>query len=124
MPKKITDFVKITNEPGVYAINKNTKTKELVVDTETLKSYGQSSTDVKEADPEELNDYKTIGILPLNDDTVVKTEDDPTIYVIKNGKKQPVASPTALIENGYNFEEVQTIPKQVLGIHPRGEMIK
>lgn len=76
------------------------------------------------ASPEELAAYQLAEPVGFDDGELVKSFDDPTVYVISNGKKRPIASEGAFNSLGYAWDRIVSVESQVLEIHETGEAIK
>lgn len=57
----------------------------------------------------------------LIDGVLVKAADNPTVYVISNGKKRPIVSEEVFFTFGYRWEMVLTIGTRALELHETGE---
>ncbi len=74
--------------------------------------------------PTELAKYKTGDPILLDDGALVKTNNYPTVYLISNGKKRPLADEAAFIKYGYNFSNVMTLSSQFLYNYDMGTSIQ
>ncbi|MFN3301594.1 MAG: hypothetical protein ACK413_01005 [Patescibacteria group bacterium] len=72
---------------------------------------------------EKLDEFILAEPVKLKDGTLVKSPTDKTVYLISQGKRLPIASPEVFIELGYRWENVITIPENVLNLHELGEKI-
>lgn len=45
---------------------------------------------------------------------LIKSPIDPTVYVIKDGKKQPIASPQEFEQSGYKWDQIKTVQSDLL----------
>lgn len=72
---------------------------------------------------EEIENYTTKDPVKLRDGELVRTPEDPTVYIITDGKKRPFASAEAFHGLGYKFSNVVFIPKTILDLHPLGELV-
>lgn len=50
----------------------------------------------------------------LKSGEVVKTPSDPTVYVIKDGKKQPISSPQEFEQSGYKWDQIKIVQDDLL----------
>jgi hypothetical protein len=71
----------------------------------------------------ELNAFKTVGPILLDNGALVKTNSYPTVYLISDGKKRPFASEDVLKKMGYNLQNVFTVSSQFLYNYAAGEAI-
>lgn len=73
--------------------------------------------------PEELNSYETQAPIKLKDGEVVKSTEQPAVYVISNGGKRPISSSEAFTKLGYQWKNLNKVPQKVLDLHPTGESL-
>jgi hypothetical protein len=59
----------------------------------------------------------------LKDGTLIKSMKEPTVYLISQGKRRPIASPEVFAALGYRWENVITVSDEVLNLHELGEKI-
>lgn len=59
-----------------------------------------------------VSDYFSVSELSEGD--VVKSPSDPTVYVIKDSKKQPIASPQEFEQLGYKWDQIKTVQADLL----------
>jgi hypothetical protein len=59
----------------------------------------------------------------LKDGTLIKSMKEPTVYLISQGKRRPIASPEVFVALGYRWENVITVSDEVLNLHELGEKI-
>ncbi|MFA6603571.1 MAG: hypothetical protein WCT10_01860 [Patescibacteria group bacterium] len=57
----------------------------------------------------------------LADGVLVKTPDQPSVFVISNGKKLPIPTEEVFVAYGYKWENIITAPARVLELHETGE---
>ncbi|PJC00625.1 hypothetical protein CO074_01610 [bacterium (Candidatus Moisslbacteria) CG_4_9_14_0_8_um_filter_36_20] len=75
------------------------------------------------AGAEELTNFIDGESIKLKDGTLVKSRENPAVYLISQGKKLPILSPEVFETLGYEWEAINTVPSKVLAIHPLGETI-
>lgn len=68
----------------------------------------------------ELNAYTTIDPVRLNDGDLVRTPENPAVYVIENGQRRPFLSASAFQSLGYKWANVITVSSKLLSLHPDG----
>lgn len=71
--------------------------------------------------PEELATLPTGSPVMFRDGTLVKSPDDPTVYVIAGGKKMPIPSETVFLAYGYKWTNIITTSVKALSLHPTTE---
>lgn len=59
----------------------------------------------------------------LRDGELVRTTDDPAVYVLENGKRRPIVSGEAFEALGWSWKNVVTLPKSVVEAYELGETI-
>jgi hypothetical protein len=59
----------------------------------------------------------------LADGVLVKTKNDPTVYVISGGKKRVIPSENVFLSLGYQWSSVVTVSAKLLALHPTGDPI-
>ncbi|MFA5886647.1 MAG: hypothetical protein WC863_02590 [Patescibacteria group bacterium] len=72
----------------------------------------------------ELETYKTIAPVLLDEGQLAKTDNFPTIYLISGGRKRPFADDQTFNRLGYNPKNVITASSQFLYNYDMGETIK
>ncbi len=93
----------------------NYQAKDIVVATKTqLNRYELGA---------KINHSKEITGSCAWNNTLVKSTNDSTVYLIVNGKKLPFLDETAFKRQGYNFSQVKTINEAVLNGLPDGQVI-
>ena len=70
--------------------------------------------------PAEVEQYKEGPPVMLPDGYLVKSAEDPTVYVISEGKKKPISSGAVFVSYGWDWADVKTIDKFALGLHQTG----
>ncbi len=106
---------------GVYYVKGNIKYP--IVDAEILNTnypYGH----VIKVSPQELAEFEDGEQIKLKDGTLIKTAENPAIYVISEGKRLPIYSEQTFEDLGYLWERVIIVSKEILNMHPEGEMLK
>jgi len=72
----------------------------------------------------DLAKYKTSDPILLDDGSLVKTSNYPTVYLISEGKKRPFADEITFAKYGYNFNNVVTLSSQFLYNYDMGPAIQ
>jgi hypothetical protein len=72
---------------------------------------------------EELDKLITGEPLKLNDGTLIKIRDHPSVYVISRGQRRPIANPKTFEALGYQWKNILIVSDAVLNIHPLGEIL-
>lgn len=100
-----------TKTGGVYYVIDGTKAP--LTDRILLTTKFKDKKIIK-ATPEELEKYTKVAPVLLDDGTLVKTDNYPTVYLISNGLKRPFADENIFASLGYNFNNVITVSSQFL----------
>lgn len=77
----------------------------------------------RKASLDELNRYEKGSPALLNDGVLVKTADNPTVYVTANGILHPIDSEFTFITLGYEWEKIHLITGNLRDIHTIGEVV-
>ncbi len=93
--------------------------KRAIIDYTILK-INFSKHSIAIVDPEELKRYPTQEPIKIKDGELVSSSQVPTIYIISNGEKLPINSPSTFVKLGYKWENVTLVPEKVLQLHPTG----
>ena len=71
----------------------------------------------------ELNNYQTIDPVLFTDGELLKSNNSSAVYVISGGKKRPIYSGEVFEKLGYQWQNVLTVPPQILSLYDQGEPI-
>jgi len=73
---------------------------------------------------DELDKYVTAANgLKLRDGTLIKTADDPKVYVISNGQRRWLANEQTFTQLGYKWTDIMLVKDKVAELHPMGDPI-
>lgn len=75
-------------------------------------------------DPVEVEQYREGKALGLPDGTLARGTTESTVYVIADGLKLPIPSESVFTSYGYKWENVITVPDNVIKLHPTGDSIE
>lgn len=109
-----------TKTGGVYYVENNTKAP--LLDKILLTTKFEDKKIIKVSSTI-LNNYTTVDPVLLDDGTLVKTDNFPTVYLISNGQKRPFADGNVFINLGYNFQNIITASSKFLYNYDLGEPI-
>lgn len=87
-----------------------------------FKQRGFKFTSVIEILPEELALIPTGDPLFLEDGTLIKVQNDPTVYLIEEGKKSPLTA-AGFKARGFQFSEVKEVPREEADRYQQGPVI-
>ncbi|MFZ4631666.1 MAG: hypothetical protein ACOYL8_00485 [Patescibacteria group bacterium] len=71
-----------------------------------------------------LDTYSKVSPVLLDDGTLVKTDNYPTVYLISNGQKRPFANGEIFAKLGYNSRTIISVSSKFLYNYSQGEIIK
>jgi len=77
-----------------------------------------------ETDKGKLESFTTGELVKFRDGVLLKGPSNYVIYLISLGKKRMISSPDAFAEYGYRWEDVITVPENILNLHETGEPIQ
>lgn len=125
------DVVKEEGRSTVYVIDG--EYKRPLANYFVFKYLNYKGSDIKTVSRNELNNYKTSEIInhskeltketPIKNMSLVKSPEDPDIYLIVNGKKLPFLNASAFFSNGYNFSQVKIVEWYKINSIPTGQVI-
>ncbi len=72
---------------------------------------------------DELEKYPVGPAVLFHDGTLVKSNDNPMVYVISDGKKLPITSEATFNALGYRWDKIITTTVNALGIHLTGDAL-
>jgi len=72
---------------------------------------------------DELETYPTGPAIKFRDGTLIKGENNPSVYVVSDGKKLLIASEETFNSLGYHWGKIITTTQAVLDIHPTGDTL-
>jgi len=96
--------------------------KQPIVDKKILE-LNFSRKKILSVKPGELSRYLTGAPVQVENGNIIKSEDDPTVYVISNGKRRHIPSEKIFNQLGYDWDNIITVPQTVVDIHPLGDPI-
>jgi len=105
---------------GVYYVKSG---KKYPIWSKALMNLYYSDKKLTAVSPDELAQYPTGNAVKLQDAELVKTKDSPIVYVISNDLKRPIANGETFESLGYNWKNIVTIEKKVLGLHGLGDEV-
>lgn len=75
------------------------------------------------ATPEQLETYVIGEPITMPDGTLLKTADDPTVYVVEDGRLRPIPTEDVFLGYGYRWTSVVTCGPRVMLLHPVGDAL-
>lgn len=73
--------------------------------------------------PEELEHYETGAPLRFNDGELVAATGNPTVYVISEGRRRPIASEYTFLAMGWQWQQIIWTSEKVLALHELGDSV-
>ncbi|MCK4744694.1 hypothetical protein KAS41_01385 [Candidatus Parcubacteria bacterium] len=105
---------------GVFFVIDNTK---YPIWSKKIMEANYANKKVIPVSEEELDGYPTGKPLKFRDGELIVSAVSPTVYIISNGFKRPIASGEAFESLGYKWEDIIQVSERVLEIHPIGESV-
>lgn len=75
---------------------------------------------IKPLPPADLAMLMTADPIKLTDGVLVRTADEPAVFVISNGQRRPIVSEETFVAFGYDWKDVLVTARRVLELHPIG----
>lgn len=114
--------VKIANHPNIYLITADGR--RTFSSASLFETLGYKWKNILTIDSAELYRYSLIGNVIYPDNTLIKTINNPTIYLVKDGQKKELTSPTLLHKLGLKFSQVITIPDNQMDDYFTGDIMR
>lgn len=73
--------------------------------------------------PVVIEQFREGAPVQLPDGVLVKSADEATVYVISDGMKRAIPSESSFIAYGWSWDDILTLPHNVLKIHPTGSSL-
>ncbi|MEI7452466.1 MAG: hypothetical protein WCK37_04695 [Candidatus Falkowbacteria bacterium] len=105
---------------GVYYVSEDTKAP--VIDKVLLKTKFKGKTVIKKTE-KELAKYTTVAPVIFDDGELLRSNTNPAVYLIDNGKKRSFDSGDTFESLGYKWTNVITVSPQLLALYPNGDAI-
>jgi hypothetical protein len=115
--KPTGELVQNKTTGGVYFVIDGTKAP--ILDAIFLKTKFKNSKISKVA-AKELDKYKTVDPVKFEDGALLKSNMGTGVYVIADGKKNPITSGALFEKIGYKWENVITVSSKILYLYPEG----
>lgn len=92
-----------------------------ILDRSILRARFGATPTFTPAAPVVLEQFREGRPLRMPDGTLLKTADDPTVYVLSEGERRAIPSESVFNGFGYQWTNIVTVPPSVLNLHPLGE---
>lgn len=105
---------------GIYYVSEGTKAP--LWDKVLLQTKFKHKS-IHAVNPEELKRFQTIAPAIFGDGELLTPSNSPAVYVIDNKQKRPIVSADAFLDLGYKWDNIITVPKQIIDLYPTGEIL-
>ncbi len=112
------ELLQDTQTGGIYYVTDHVKR---ALYDRALLIVNFSEEPIGRASHEELSAMTDGDPVRFDDGVLVKTPNDPTVYVISGGKKRPIPSEDVFLAFGYRWTNVLTTSQKMLDLHPAGD---
>lgn len=114
---KSGDLIRSSSGPEVYIITSEGK-KEHIVSPDEFSKRGYKWDQIKIVAQDEISQIldftptQTVGAVEgiYPNGTLIKSENDPTVYIIINGKKRSIPDPASFNNWGYKWDQIKEVP--------------
>ncbi|MDD5164873.1 MAG: hypothetical protein PHN27_04645, partial [Patescibacteria group bacterium] len=79
---------------------------------------------IVKSEPKYLTEFKNGEPVKFRDETLVKTANEPNVYLITQGQRLPIPSEEIFDALGYQWSAILTVPETVLYMYTLGESLK
>ncbi|MEK7632317.1 MAG: hypothetical protein AAB473_00820 [Patescibacteria group bacterium] len=110
--------VKLTTNGAMFYLNNGIR--QAILDPAILTANFPTTT-VENAAPVVIEQYREGSFLKLPDGTLVRSYENPAVYVVSEGKKMPITSEQTFLDYGYAWSNVIFVSDDVLNLHPTGD---
>jgi hypothetical protein len=110
-------IVKLTTNGAMFYLKDGIR--QAILDPAILTANFPTAT-VVPAQPVEIEQYREGTFLKLPDGTLVRSYEDPAVFVISDGEKHPILSEAIFTEYGYRWSNIIFVSDDVLNLHPTG----
>ena len=117
----IINRLKLINHQGTYYFIQNGQ-RYGITNPGILNSYGFTFSNAKTSTEEESG-LPVSGLLSPEEGSLVKTAQNPTVYLISNGQKHGFTSVKVFTGLGHKFSSVLTVTAPELDVVPQGDII-
>lgn len=105
---------------GMYWIDGQTKAPLL---DKVLLSTNFKNQRYIQVDQTILDTFTTVEPVRLMDGELVKTIDNPVVYVLEDGLKRPISSEAVFLRLGYKWPNISIVSDRLLNLHEEGELV-
>ncbi len=96
--------------------------RQAILDPAILKANFPTAT-VENAAPVVIEQYREGKFLKLPDGTLVRSFENPAVYVIADGMKRPILSESVFLDYGYDWDNIIFVSDDVLNLHATGDAL-
>jgi len=105
---------------GIYYVEDGTKAP--LWDSVLLKTKFKNVA-IAQVESAKLDSYQTTSPIIFGDGEILKSSASPSVYIIENGKKRPIASGKVFEDLGYKWQNVTTVSPKLLALYEEGEIL-
>ncbi|PIZ98368.1 MAG: hypothetical protein COX77_04745 [Candidatus Komeilibacteria bacterium CG_4_10_14_0_2_um_filter_37_10] len=114
-------LVKLVNSPSVYLIDG--QEYHVISTREMFNYYKFKDQDVQTIDQSELDQYVYRGTLLFPSGTLLKTSEDPAVYLVYNNVMRPFESAEVFLRTGYAWNLIKNVPRESFSSYQKGEKL-
>ncbi|MBI2476611.1 hypothetical protein HYV72_00400 [Candidatus Uhrbacteria bacterium] len=113
--------VKDTTTGGLYYVDQGVR--RAIVHTDILRDR-YSAWRVRPASHEDLTLMREVDAVRFSEGTLVKVANDPTVYVISEGRRRPIIDESTFVTLGFEWKDILTTSPAAIEVHPPGDLIQ
>ncbi len=120
---EISVFEQLIRDPntnGIYYVKDN---KKYPIISQEIIDINWPKMIIKDITSQELDQYIKSKFIKLRDGTLIRTENNSSVYVISNGKRRSLLNEETFIGLGYNWLDIKIVSDRVLKLHKKGKPI-
>lgn len=106
---------------GVYFVENG---KKYPIWSREILDRNFSNLKIKTVEPEKLTEFTDGEPIKFKDGELIKSFNDPKVYVISNGSRRPIKSEKAFNDVGWKWENIISTNEKAVLLHPLGEIIE
>ncbi|MCR4312567.1 MAG: hypothetical protein NUV56_04770, partial [Candidatus Uhrbacteria bacterium] len=70
-----------------------------------------------------IEQYREGNFIKLPDGYLVRSYEDPAVFVVSEGVKRPILSASVFLEYGYSWDDIVFVTQDVLDLHKTGDVL-
>lgn len=116
-----SQLMRDTSTNGVYFVKDDQKIPIIDPQIIEINFPGLKIIDVSATN---LEKYRKVSAMKLEDGNLIKMSDDPRVYVVSNGKRRAIEDEATFLALGYRWVDIETVSERVMKLHPIGQALK